>query len=488
MIKNRVFGLLALLLLPCFAFSQTINLRQNNAPLPFFDLEFSDSAKPPKVSILRSNILGQIEIPIELTFPIQMKTLSNEVTPAQFKLHHISSADLEIDPIQEQEFTLVSGVTTKFTGVRTDGKLDVGIVMPAIPTQKILDFDLNWLLSTEIDTIEVLGRELKLPSNLTLPEQKERYIFSFTLDKPYFKMPIAARAPMTILGLHIQAPLNRVIDDFRADVPAYEMINYGKIVEAGKVTIAPHLQNQNLNLEINQIPFSHQIEIPALKLNVDDVVLLFGLSEADGLLMPTDIKRLQSGKKQSLNFPHPTPGQQTKTLAMWMKSPSVKTKNEPISRLETIEPHFEPDELYRKFSNHDISTESNNLNFRRASLSIQNPAGSSISFLDLIETMNIENSQIKVSVPRKIEGLTQFQTLVSIYAVEINKTQPNAPDKLSKLWSSWSDQWESEISLPELKTLSQIKRDKIRLEVIFTTGHGSGVSHVSRNSIDIISY
>lgn len=123
-----------------------------------------------------------------------------------------------------QEFALF-GTTLGFGNLRTDGNADFGLVLKSFTKEDLFQIELNDLMSTAFDKISVIGNSIEIPSNVTLPEQRERYILSINLNKPTYKIQFNSEDDPQIVLLHGQFPFSDVVQGFRNDEPLLKLAN-----------------------------------------------------------------------------------------------------------------------------------------------------------------------------------------------------------------------------------------------------------------------
>ncbi|HMN67970.1 MAG TPA: hypothetical protein PKC28_05470, partial [Bdellovibrionales bacterium] len=147
----------------------------------------------------------------------------------------------------------VAGETTDFGRLRTDGKVDFGLVIPALNREQMLGFDLSTVISPKTDTITIIGNDVELPSNLTLPEQTESYIFPITFNKPGYRVYVRNPGPYTVSATHGQFPLQRVVNDIRDGKSMFELINHFKFLGAGQQPVDVQGDVPGQNVPVNQV-------------------------------------------------------------------------------------------------------------------------------------------------------------------------------------------------------------------------------------------
>ena len=90
--------------------------------------------------------------------------------------------DISASPPPASRFEL-DGDTSGFGQLKNDGIFDIGLVVQAVPRAQLSTLNLQTLISPEVDHFTVLGQSVDLPSNITIPDQTESYIFPLHCNK-----------------------------------------------------------------------------------------------------------------------------------------------------------------------------------------------------------------------------------------------------------------------------------------------------------------
>ncbi|RME15082.1 MAG: hypothetical protein D6797_07455, partial [Bdellovibrio sp.] len=85
---------------------------------------------------------------------------------------------------------VIKGKTTSYGRLRRDGKIDFGLVLPALSREQMIRFNISTIMSPDFDTIRVIGRRFLIPSNISLPQQTESYILPLRFNKPSFRLSL----------------------------------------------------------------------------------------------------------------------------------------------------------------------------------------------------------------------------------------------------------------------------------------------------------
>jgi hypothetical protein len=203
-------------------------------------------------------------------------------------------------PVEGQGSFELGGTTTGFQIRNGDGQVDFSLVIPALERRDLFSFDVSSVISPQNDEITIIGQKVQLPSNITLPKQKESYILPITLEKPLYRMYFKTQGLKKVVALRGQFPLKQVVDEIRANKPFTDVINLFSI-KGGSVTNVDIRSGKNqANLPVDTMNFSQSRRLIAPDFGSNDAVLGVSLSADQGLLYPTDFKNLTARQPQNL--------------------------------------------------------------------------------------------------------------------------------------------------------------------------------------------
>ncbi len=82
----------------------------------------------------------------------------------------------KLNPAYLNSQATITGQVTQLPVVDKDKQIDFGLVMSALTRADLLNFDLNSVISPINDIMKVASYTIPVPSNVSLPKQKESYI------------------------------------------------------------------------------------------------------------------------------------------------------------------------------------------------------------------------------------------------------------------------------------------------------------------------
>ncbi len=391
-----------------------------------------------------------------------------------------------------QEFE-VQGTTSGYGRLIQDGKVDFGLVIPAISREQMLAFDVSAMISPKIDTIEIVGNRVNLPSNIALPQQTETYVFPIQLNKPDYRVYVRQPGNYKLTAIHGQFPLQRVVNDIRAGKSIFEVINHFNFTEGGQTDVTVNGNLSALNMDVNQSRFDSSVAVRAPNLGANQIMLSVSLMEQNGLFMPTDLKRLTSGQSMNLK----SKGTNRSVLSLLLED-NTELVNNTESLRGLLGPLFDMAELLPKNTLPVVLKGPQD--FSRLSFAFQAASASGVqpNFLPLVAKPVLSGNIINMQVPQLLPGLTPVATYLVFSEVEVLGEGNTKSERRTRMWEIWSQAWLNQVELPKIEFVKNPGR-KYRWEILFlarpshfipnASGNGqvdlTTVTHITRNALDI---
>lgn len=308
----------------------------------------------------------------------------------------------------------LSGTTSGFNVVDKDGLVDFGLLIQGLSRQDLFNFNLGMVISPEIDIISILGQKLELPSNITLPKQKESYVLPITLDKPNYRMYFPSTGKKMVFAGRGQFPLKKVVDDLRAGKKFIELINYFTIGGGSLKSVEITGPKNTANLPVNELVFNQKMPFKSPVFDSDQVMVSLAMSEFQGSLFPTDVKQVESNQTMDLT----TAVGGTPLLLTVLKKKS---------------------ELHSGAGSDRLSATIMNLT-----------SGAEPQALPLMKDPQIVSfTEIKADPVTTIAGVTPVASYAVLSTVEEISTGGNATmEVLNHLWEVYDPEWSTEFHLP----------------------------------------
>lgn len=389
----------------------------------------------------------------------------------------------------------VKGTATDFGRLITDGKVDFGLVIPALSRQQMLSFDLSTVLSPKTDTISIIGNDIAIPSNITLPDQSETYIFPIDFNKPDYRVYLREKGTYQMFAMHGQFPLQRVVGDIRAGKSLFEVINYFNFSGGGQAPVDVQGNLSGINVAVNQIAFDKQVNVKAPAYPTTQIMVSLALMEQNGLFMPTDLKRLTPSQSMNLKSVGNTPS----VISLLLDNTTSVTSGT-LAKGSVSIADFSPLNLFDSyFAANGVGPKKGTQDFSRMSFAILPAAGGvSPTFLPLTAKPSFNNQLLKMDVPALPAGLTAVATYMVMSEIETFTAGSVKSERRTRLWEVWSGAWLQQVELPQISFTRKPDR-KYRWEVMFlarpsnfisesilmNTVDLQSVTHVTRNALDI---
>lgn len=196
----------------------------------------------------------------------------------------------------------LTGQTSGMKITDRDGLVDFAVVLPALNRFELFGFDINAVISDQLDKIQVLGRDVDIPSNVSLPAQRESYFFPVTLDKPNFRLYFKETGVKQVVALRGQFPLKPVVDEIRNDQDFVALINYFDIQGGSLRDINVRSGGTRQDINVMDMAFNQEKRIQSPVFKDDEACVATFLNLKDNLYYPSDFKNLESGQTQKLKL------------------------------------------------------------------------------------------------------------------------------------------------------------------------------------------
>jgi len=290
-------------------------------PLANAQVLISDALNQPFANnFITTDAQGQFEAPADWDSE-QVVTIS---APGYLRASYFGQIPLG------QNFQLRSSKTGKnfelkgngvgFKVVDKDGLVDFGLMLPVLNRQDLFAFDPNKVISPEVDVISVYGQKLEIPSNVSLPKQKEKYgIFTVTLDKPAYRMYFPEPGRQIIYTARGQFPFEKVAKEMQNGKSFLDVINYFSIKGGSLREIDITQPKQTQDLPVNELNFTDKRSFRAPAFSSDETLLAVPVSLYKGGMIPTDLKNVTSNSTNQMTV---ASGSEPQLLVVLQKKPA----------------------------------------------------------------------------------------------------------------------------------------------------------------------
>lgn len=386
----------------------------------------------------------------------------------------------------------IKGTATGFGNMVDDGKVQFGLVVPAMSKSQMLSFDMSTVISPQTDAINVIGQTLNLPSNITLPDQTVTYIFPIELNKPDYRSYVRSPGQYVMSAVHGNFPMQKVINEYRAGKSIFDMVNDFTFVEGGQTPVSVNGDVSGIDIAVNQTPFNGSVSVTAPQVASNQVVVSLVLNDQNGLFFPSDLKRLTPGQAMSLKSSSPAPSVLSLLLIDSNAKAAVGAVSEAVQQLLPLN-------LQQPRLPH---VNKNPQDFNHMSFALQ-PATGGVTpqFLPMIDAPAFDpNSYVMTfatpTLPAGMTAVATYAVLSEIQTFSVNNGVQS--EQRTRLWEVWSPTWLQKVQLPKF-TFTRNANRTYRWDVMFlarpanvpgssTTVNGvdlQSVTHATRNILAI---
>ena len=262
--------------------------------------------KPFPNNIFKTDAAGLIELPEIYVDPLPVTIDAPGFVRATYYDIQNKSQRLMIRRPPPTKLIPVTGITAGYGDLKKDGFLDIGWIITTATRGQLAQFQLTSFLSPYRDLLDNLpaGQKLKVPTNTSIAKQKESYlIFSFTLEKPLYKMYLQPGLDYRVIATHVRFPVKSTIDGFRNNKSVFEMVNDLEFKSMGYRDLTANEGTIGQDIAVNSYPLLPKYEVTAPQFRNDQVMLAVSLVPMGNQFFPADIKRVLPGEKHTLRFP-----------------------------------------------------------------------------------------------------------------------------------------------------------------------------------------
>lgn len=214
---------------------------------------------------------------------------------------------IKLNPAPLVQQAELRGTVTQLPVVDGDKLIDFALVMPAVTKADLLTFDMGQVISPYTDTMSAAGQTSEVPSNISIPRQRESYFISVTLNKPAYRLKVPNLGQKKFVTARGRFVFKDVVKELRDGTPFHELINHFTI-HAGSIRDVTVIdQITQIDLPGNELQFTNTVPVRTANANSDEVQIVLAASDYSGSMIPTDVKRATHG--QPLNM-QTLPGRQ----------------------------------------------------------------------------------------------------------------------------------------------------------------------------------
>lgn len=370
---------------------------------------------------------------------------------------------IKMNRTQLRQKAKISGVVNGLPVSNGDKNIDFGLVMSSLTKTDLFNFDVANVISPYSDVLSAMGQEFDVPSNVSIPNQKERYVINITLDKPVYSLytsTLGAKRLFSTAGRFVFKP---VVDELRDGKPFYDLINYFNLSGGTLREVDVTSNETQLNFPAQELTFSKKVSVRSPKINSDEVFLSLTANEVAGQLVPTGIRKLNSEETAELTAIENTPlflVNAIKRQAEFMGN--VPGGDRITASMLPFKTNLDP-QLLPLIANPTIVAKDGYV--------VTTPA---------------------VSAPAKMTRLALFGAVSDVFTETIGDKSITT---LVKRWEVLGTEWPNQVALPNWPLDSQIQANPRRFEINLIGGLNAktfdlgddlvqAATHVTRSSVD----
>ena len=428
-------------------------------------------------NVLTTDAGGEAEKPVQWNreLPVTIQSKDHILTT-----YIDTSPDREVFSVSDREtkdFISIRGDIGGYGRLKNgDKKVDFSLVLPALTRRQLLNFDISTILSPKDDAINLpMGKKLNLPSNVSIPKQKESYgFFPIDLNKPSYGLMTRRYGDQRLVAIRGRFPLKPVVDGFRKNQFILGLVNHFHFLSGGQleVHVGGAIKGQDMVADTWQL--NDHFEIQAPEYGKQRAMVSVSLMEnTHGELFPMDIKMIRSNGSQVL------------------KSRQYNKARYAMSVLLAKVPGGEQGGL----SFHQLSMAVNSVSVDKQGQNLKVTP----HFLNLIAPPKILNSVggravLALTPPQAVEEIFPVATYVVLSQIESVPDSSIKASKKTRLWEVFNNFWVSEVEIPDIQIDLNSGKEHI-WEVIYlgsdreiAPGENwtfNDISHVTRNVLEI---
>jgi len=472
-----------------------------------------DPSKPFANLALKTDASGSFTITDAWQTPQPVTIAATGYIQATFLDVAPEAHDFQIHAVDAANQIEIKGTTTNFPEFKKDGKVQFGLVYPAVTRRQLSEFDINAVLSPQFDEIKVLTESVQIPSNLTLPEQTQTYILPIKLDKPDYRVYVRTPGTYRVTATHGQFPLKQVVSALKDGKQFYEVLDMFTFAEYGQRDVVVNEQIEGQDIPVSQVQVSGTLNVQGPALADNQVMLSAAMvkqtSQQGDRYFLSDLKRVNSGDTVALGVPSSESTYDVVSLLMPTQeaakiggvhadpTPAGATPADLLVQTPTRAYTLLFDNIANVFGTAlPIDQASSAANSGPGGLSVALNAStvSTPSFLGLVARPAVSGQTISLTAPAAVTGLTPVATYVVLSEIDKQDMGKYKLEHRIRMWELYSMGWTNQIQLPNLPLNTQPGKN-YRWEVYFmaTTETSNAnnsyfldtVTHVTHNSFDL---
>jgi hypothetical protein len=417
-------------------------------------------------NVLTTDRNGQVRVPNGWNSPQPVTVEAAGFVRATYFGRSPQDGTLRLSKSVSDQNHELKGVVSGYGNLPNDGWMDVGFVIPAIHRSQLNFFQAAALVSSEVDSFKVFGQTVEIPSNLTIPRQRETYIIPLTFEKPTYRTYLTETGTIPVAATHVKFPFREVADALRGGTPLIQLINKFQFLQTSIRNVAIGTGSTSQDLVVNEIKFDGQATVKAPGYAPELTMISISLAETGNHYYITDTKKIDPGKQINLAIPRSAAGRGVvvSVLGKFEERTLTNTNGDSTDNFSAVTTLWGQSE--------------------------------SFDFLAIPKAPEVRNSGLRLHPPRSVAGVAPALTYAVLSKVEVVDKGTFKLEKKFPQWELYASDWASSLDLPDFPN-SNVPQGKHRWEVSFGgQSAGSGrtlpgpdalekASHVTRSVVDL---
>jgi hypothetical protein len=417
-------------------------------------------------NLLTTDRNGQIRVPSAWSSPQPVTIEAAGFVKATFFGRIPQDASLRLSKAVSDQSHELKGIVGGYGNLPNDGWMDVGFVIPAIHRSQLNFFQAAALVSPEVDRFTVFGQSIEVPSNLTIPRQRETYVIPLTFEKPTYRIYLPETGTIPVTATHVKFPFREVADALRGGTPLIQLINKFQFLQTSIRNVAVGSGSTSQDLIVNEIKFDGQAPVKAPRYAPELTMISISLAETGNHYYITDAKKIEPGQQVSLVNPRSAAGRGVVVSVLG------------------------------KFEDRTLTTTNGESTDTFTAVTTPWARSQNIEFLAIPKAPEPRNKTLVLHPPRTVLGVTPALTYAVLSKVEVLDKGTFKLEKKFPQWELYASDWASSLDLPDFPS-TNAPQGKQRWEVSFAgQSDGTGkplpgpdalekVSHVTRSVVDL---
>ncbi|MBE8163254.1 MAG: hypothetical protein HAW63_04630 [Bdellovibrionaceae bacterium] len=395
---------------------------------------------------------------------------------------------------------VLKGKALNFSNVRRDGLIDFGLTLFSFNLTELWNITAANFFSPKIVSVPSFSKA-KVPSNVSLPEQTERYWISVRLKKENYEFTAPKKKKYIAHTLHGQFPLKAAINEIQGGSSFISLANLFKFkAYASQEKSFTKKKDENIDFDLSKKTINGSLQVTTNTNTSFQEILLFSLLEKQGQYLPFDIKRYTSSgstlvipkeglNKSVLGLLTNKPDEEVEDDRLNTQTPKLLFENLNIENFEMLK----YEDLYTVMARINplkisVKTQSKFLTAKKMSIALQQATSGKVDlkFLPLLKTPKVNKNSIHLNPPKMSADFKPHSSvlqLVEIKEIFMDKNKKHKILTTKVLEEVGVSNWTNTFNTDFVNNFKKDTNKRYALQIIFlaTTGQSHTPSHATRS-------